>query len=76
MGVNCRAAGSSGTKRILATVFWVVHEWLKASSHSLNLKEASLWRYLEAFRFYRQLHKALTGPRPRPVLLWSSCQVM
>lgn len=34
-------------------------EWLKAFSRALDLKEASLWRYLAAFRFYRQLQKPL-----------------
>ena len=34
-------------------------EWLKALSPSLNLKEASLWRYLTAARYYQELHKSL-----------------
>jgi hypothetical protein len=34
-------------------------EWLKALSPSLNLKEASLWRYLTAARYYQELRKTL-----------------
>lgn len=34
-------------------------EWLKAISPSLKLKEASLWRYLTAARYYQEIHKTL-----------------
>lgn len=34
-------------------------EWLKAISPSLKLKEASLWRYLTAARYYQEMHKIL-----------------
>lgn len=34
-------------------------EWLKSLGSPLNLKEASLWRYLAAARYYRQLHQTL-----------------
>lgn len=35
-------------------------EWIKAVSPSLKLKEASLWRYLTAARYYQELRKTLT----------------
>lgn len=34
-------------------------EWLKTISPSLKLKEASLWRYYTAARYYQELHKIL-----------------
>ena len=34
-------------------------EWLKALSPTLSVKEASLWRYLTAARYYQELHETL-----------------
>lgn len=36
-------------------------EWLKAISPSLKLKEASLWRYFTAARYYLELRKTLVA---------------
>ncbi|MEN3373960.1 hypothetical protein [Dechloromonas sp. ZS-1] len=34
-------------------------DWLKKLSEALHLKEASLWRYLAAYRYYLELHANL-----------------
>ncbi len=35
-------------------------DWLKRFGYVINLKEASLWRYLTAARYYQELHQDLT----------------
>ncbi len=40
-------------------------DWLKKLSVALNLREASLWRYLAAYRYYLELHANL---RKRSIL--------
>src|SRR5215471_8241654 len=44
-------------------------EWLKSFAPKIGMKEASLWRYLSASRYYRKLRKDFQGRNlPAPPL--------
>jgi hypothetical protein len=43
-------------------------DWVRGQSPALGLREASLWRYLAAVRYYRSLAESTPGSAPMPAL--------